>query len=478
MDEYKRINQAVSYTSGVQSSTSTDTNLDADLGVFSTCIILCIAFSIGEAALVTSISFASLFFGVVGSWSMSILYFSFTVGSLFANTVLVTRDSSCVSLRRVLITSQITTSFFHLACVLYASLNLQTEHESIKDSVQRLNLVEHINEVSLSSFLLISAAVAGFGIGLAWPVLGTFLTNSAKAMSGNNRVEYRSHSGNLNGIFTIMFIGGIILGHILSAIILKDDTFQNIIKIYLGILLCGIVAALLMILFVHEPDANNISYWNDVEPVIHSFADEVYLHNLNVFLPLQITIEEPKLFMLVGTHITSGLRSGMVLSFIGGRIVRDPSLIGGLLALKMLSGLIITPIFTYVGNKLNSRKIILYVGLGCDLAASIIAMYVNLHDDKDGNNCFNALCGMYCLFGIGFASWQSTASGSIITEIMEDTSSRSVVIASFAGAKVISGLSSSLSFLMFGTDSMPSCIVFMLYIASIIIAFLQLFTRS
>ena len=82
--------------------------------------------------------------------------------------------------------------------------------------------------------------------------------------------------------------------------------------------------------------------------------------------------------MLVGKHITSGLRSGLV----------------------------------------------------CDLAASMIAMYVNLHDDKDDNNyCFNALYGMYCLFGNGFASWQSTASGSIITEIMEDTSSRSVVIA-------------------------------------------------
>ena len=44
-----------------------------------------------------------------------------------------------------------------------------------------------------------------------------------------------------------------------------------------------------------------------------------------------------------------------------------------------------------------------------------------LPNDKDGNN---TLYGMYCfLRRHGFASWQATASGSMIMEIMEDTSS-------------------------------------------------------
>ena len=53
-----------------------------------------------------------------------------------------------------------------------------------------------------------------------------------------------------------------------------------------------------------------------------------------------------------------------------------------------------------------------------------------LPNDKDGNNCFNTLYGMHCfLRHHGFASWQATASGSMITEIMEDTSSWSIAIA-------------------------------------------------
>ena len=348
--------------------------------------------------------------------------------------------------------------------------------------------------------------------------------------------DFHSWAGNLNGLFTGILIVSILLGHIFSAIelhqeeLVVSDDYNNcnrhvvIMRVYTQLLCGGLLSTLIMTLFVFDPPSSLLPSSLSSSSPVTAVDDAPTLPSLSVFnsilYPLQLTFRHPELFNLVGSHITSGFRSGLILSFVGGTIIEDPSLIGVFLALKMICSLVVTPLFAMLGNShsCNSSRTtrfglffgrgrisVLYVGWCCDLLVTLLALVAyNYHQsvsssssNGDANNVSPlVLCCIYIFGGIGFAAWQGTTSGALLSEIaaylvvvtrartvaankddddLEDANS--VLTAAFSGCKAVSGTASAIAFFVFSADNhnrIPIFYIFGMCIIGQVVGLVQL----
>ena len=463
--------------------------------IFRQCVIFSFAFSIGETMLVTSISFASIFFHTTGAWVVAMLYWGFAIGTLFASLVL--ENLFKKSLRPIFVISQMLLVLFHIACVMHASVAFRSNFSS--------------------GLLIVTAFCAGSSLGIVWPAEGAFITNASLALSCRNNnasflkqssqcqeksplsrndyifeharddkfpicqlltpkwlfteSNFGSLSGHLNGLFASVLILCIILGHTFSALIVGD---QYILKIYIILLLGGIFSSVLMYCFVEEANiSESMAIENDV-----TFPSRTQSIWRILTYPLTLTYNHSELFLLSGVHISSGFRAGLILSFVGNKIIHNPKKIGILLAAKMIVSLISTSLFTKMGNSPRFGRIfVIKVGVFSDLLAAILALVSFL----SGASTSFMNWAIYLFAGVGFSAWQGTASGALLSEASTYLSSNIIELdqnlvtcSAFSGCKAISGFSSTFAFILFGNERAQPFVVFGTYFIALLTAIAQL----
>ena len=362
--------------------------------------------------------------------------------------------------------------------------------------------------------LLIGSAIfSGIAAGIAWAAAGAFITKTAAVLSDHTtnfapeqrRIlrcfdclwngTFRVLAGNLTSFFNVVLIGVILAGHVFSYYSLQPiDDGPHVQDTYVIVCVTGIFSSLLMIFLVKDPTiqsvtCDDVSLKQQYEDIIHEGNPELN-HNrasgnrASCFVDrVMMTINEPQLMGLMFVHLTSGVCEGVVLCWVGSKLVPQAYMIGYLAAVKNIAAATVSPLYSVLGNKAatswyNGRINVILIGQIFYLMSILLIIYDQRR--TNGSN-FTAsaeeqwwtLLSIYITAGIGFSMWQGTAGGAFLSEIGTylsttfNVESDIIITAAFSGCKAISGTATALIFIYFSSNHYNNIPPFLLILCTV-----------
>ena len=346
--------------------------------------------------------------------------------------------------------------------------------------------------------LICSAIISGISVGIAWAAAGAFITKTAAVLSSHDtnfaqeqrkifrcldclwNGTFHVLAGNLTSFFNVILIGVILVGHVFSYYSLQPiDDGPHVQNTYVIVCVTSIFSSLLMIFLVKDPavqsvTSDDVSTTQQNQNIIQEGNDTMNHHRESdsgaiYFVDrVMMTIKEPQLMGLMFVHLTSGVCEGVVLCWVGAKLVPQASMIGYLAAVKNIAAATVSPLYSMMGNKAalswyTGRINVILIGQFFYLMSILLIIYDQRKTNESNSTTSTeeqwwTLLSIYTTAGIGFSMWQGTAGGAFLSEIGTylsttiNAESDIIITAAFSGCKAISGTATALIFIYFSSN--------------------------
>jgi len=340
--------------------------------------LMSVLFSAVPAAALACLSLATARLGETGAWQSGVLFLSYTLCAVTIAIHIVKQLGS----KRALIVGM-TLFCVYIGCFFFATL--------IPNAAR--------------SFALTGAAIGGIGAGILWTSQGTYFTEAAEEYASFSGMDLSESTSSLGGTFAFALLIEETTLDLLSTLLVREFKIHWAVVFSIYFLL-AIVATGLMVFVKAYPRSKERTSGNKETASLGGYRTSTFYQ---ATATLQLLVNDSKMKYMIGMNAAFGFAGAFLDSFVNGEVVpialndSKASLVGLLVAFHGGAAAIASLAFAQISRRIGKGPV-LYLGAVC--FAWVAAPFL-IQPSLD-NWTFEKLIGIYCLQGIGRATFEGT----------------------------------------------------------------------